>query len=1223
MIQPTTILPWIRSNNNSSASSEKFNYQNCMKKLRHNAKMNNSDTMIENIASNSHDARAEERSWESDEARRVSLLSPEKQVTESDSSGGFAPVSAPNYLGPSDFRRLLLEDVMTIPDGTDIMLIVAPQHSHFASYETVFKQLPKHCQHLWNWQSTNAPCLQLPAKVIGNPKRQSLVDGTMPRSDLDFALNANGNDSIQVEYLFINPVIRIELQWKELHDNPTTIAVWAQLPHQRNFYSTLRQKNSEEALEKLLSRLLLEVSGDRFMTRDLLSAYKIACNGINSKVEQDSNLPQESTAKETLAQEASVLEHIEKVCRERILGTFGTFVSLVTPILSHEDILGMIDCLQRSAPDTYNSIGESLGYSQKANFSKSKHMLFRFEYNTLLQFIVRSRVKNDHVAPSFGNIIAASAFRKSHSEQSRKVPIALGIETHPDTLSRHLKDVATPEYTLDKIRQNLYEGKHLRVSIAVFDNAQKGKRLKFQRGGKSSNYLVATAAMMVEPVLRLSDTLGNFDAPQARVPMTYIDQKIPSPQHMPRFEVASGWTSSRTFRNIQQIPAGETPSADYTGARIDSYIKHLLVAEEMITIQRNLSSKTIEFAFQPKKFQSSLRADAIRKLHSLRCQDGLFGHARAFQQSTVDAWRGDMPRMKVALLPVMDIDETTKDGSGEVVLNLLEVAGLIKKDSDGTITLADDIHERVQYLVGDGLTLARIREFEKDLERPGANKLSFSSSYEQRTALSRALRQVVMIPGDLHMGGFHFLDPIFTLYYGSFLQPIQVALGWKHIYGHDVSQCFQQATQLVDIVLSGCERILYDRVFHSIPQDEHEHQMATKSEEQYCEWLASKFVAFLVATADQSENEVDAMVANFVITARLFRLFQKSSRCGDEVTKEHLSVEFLPIFHELKKRNYSEIDLSLMEEYYARVPFPILEILRRNRTQKLYLGTDGNGKPMAFHELDDCMEMVMPKIKEMPVKTTGESWTAHSTKIPLVAKSSVFVDTWFTEYTDVETYDSWVNGTIFDKGLDQRTKRHKTAKPRRTREKELVMEILTAMELHKDGLSCTMHKDLVWNLLETLKTTFADLNEDESESAEMTESEAEGTNIDEAVVAPPHQNDPDNKNDVKNELVETDATKKSKKVEYYRGTVCGRSVKVGKVDMHPLAAKNIIARGKQNLLALDLPRSRLRRKQRREREKRVLYDALYNSLTQAEIGIGVATKELSSSARAFRQLQVE
>ena len=64
--------------------------------------------------------------------------------------------------------------------------------------------------------------------------------------------------------------------------------------------------------------------------------------------------------------------------------------------------------------------------------------------------------------------------------------------------------------------------------------------------------------------------------------------------------------------------------------------------------------------------------------------------------------------------------------------------------------------------------------------------MNFRQYYKQSLVFSQAMNRVVMIPGDLHGGGFHFLAVVYLLFYGGFLQPLQYALGWKRIRGTDI-----------------------------------------------------------------------------------------------------------------------------------------------------------------------------------------------------------------------------------------------------------------------------------------------------------------------------------------------------------------------------------------------------------------------------------------------------
>ncbi len=93
---------------------------------------------------------------------------------------------------------------------------------------------------------------------------------------------------------------------------------------------------------------------------------------------------------------------------------------------------------------------------------------------------------------------------------------------------------------------------------------------------------------------------------------------------------------------------------------------------------------------------------------------------------------------------------------------------------------------------------------------------TFQELYHKSTIFAQALIRIGMVPSYLHGGGFHFLMVIFQLFYGGFLQVIQVALGWKKIRGTDVTKTYKQSEQLAIIVLSELERQLYATFFPTL-----------------------------------------------------------------------------------------------------------------------------------------------------------------------------------------------------------------------------------------------------------------------------------------------------------------------------------------------------------------------------------------------------------------------
>jgi hypothetical protein len=120
---------------------------------------------------------------------------------------------------------------------------------------------------------------------------------------------------------------------------------------------------------------------------------------------------------------------------------------------------------------------------------------------------------------------------------------------------------------------------------------------------------------------------------------------------------------------------------------------------------------------------------------------------------------------------------------------------------------------------------------------------------------------------------------------------------------------------------------------------------------------------------------------------RLYRLFQKSVRCGDAVLIEMLYHKFLPLFLVTGKKHYFDIGLNNIDQLYNSIPFKILQLTRANRTVPLYKGKNSRGIPMAEWAMDAVIESLMRYYKMMKFQNTSEAWTKHSGNLLFMAKS--------------------------------------------------------------------------------------------------------------------------------------------------------------------------------------------------------------------------------------------
>ena len=117
--------------------------------------------------------------------------------------------------------------------------------------------------------------------------------------------------------------------------------------------------------------------------------------------------------------------------------------------------------------------------------------------------------------------------------------------------------------------------------------------------------------------------------------------------------------------------------------------------------------------------------------------------------------------------------------------------------------LAPDTKEHHLIMVGNGLSQIRARQFSDLIDKTST---LFGPRHETTLMLQKAFNQVIFIPGDLHSGGFHILQIVYNLFYGTIIQKVQTVLQWKRICGSNVSKCYQQAASLATITAQEMER---------------------------------------------------------------------------------------------------------------------------------------------------------------------------------------------------------------------------------------------------------------------------------------------------------------------------------------------------------------------------------------------------------------------------------
>jgi hypothetical protein len=149
----------------------------------------------------------------------------------------------------------------------------------------------------------------------------------------------------------------------------------------------------------------------------------------------------------------------------------------------------------------------------------------------------------------------------------------------------------------------------------------------------------------------------------------------------------------------------------------------------------------------------------------------------------------------------------------------------------------------------------RVRSFYESIN---TSSINFRQQYKESSTFAKALDRLVLVVGDLHGGGFHFLGAIYSLFYGAFMQPMQFAMGWKQIKGSDVTKTYQQSASLALLLLGEVERGLYFAFLHDmfVSEGEDFFEEFSESSEDCGEYLARQFPLWLQQKLTTSTDEV-------------------------------------------------------------------------------------------------------------------------------------------------------------------------------------------------------------------------------------------------------------------------------------------------------------------------------------------------------------------------------
>ena len=129
----------------------------------------------------------------------------------------------------------------------------------------------------------------------------------------------------------------------------------------------------------------------------------------------------------------------------------------------------------------------------------------------------------------------------------------------------------------------------LTFAIAIFDNSQIFRLLKYQRGGHSSSATMCTSRMFILAMIPLLIELFNFPSEQNKLELVYLNQPIPSAYGMPAYEKIVRITA-RSF---------EDPVYKVKNQTMDIFSNHVYI-ENVRSCDDTLAHRIVQFSIRTK-----------------------------------------------------------------------------------------------------------------------------------------------------------------------------------------------------------------------------------------------------------------------------------------------------------------------------------------------------------------------------------------------------------------------------------------------------------------------------------------------------------------------------------------------------------------------------------------------------------------------------------------------
>ncbi|KAK1743298.1 hypothetical protein QTG54_005919 [Skeletonema marinoi] len=805
------------------------------------------------------------------------------------------------------------------------------------------------------------------ATLVPNERHRSIKESCLSKKEIDNLLLSDTGFEIRFEGMSEDFVMKFK--WSDMVDSPLDLMIFGVKDTTTRSYSRLfKDKSNPIYIHFIYRELALETRGDVEATLALTSAYHLKNSVVVKEDAVKSIAKAEKEIIESMtftgdAKKEDYFAKVDKAFEGTLRNCLVTFQDYNAILLPKELLIDFMEEAQVIFKTAWKALGNMRGI--KEDHERYADLVPAKQFRVFFQLLSLARQANDKRLIHWAFVQAMASYAWGIPTKAQNIDACWG-----HTCSSRTRDRKMLELVDDLLSRQMKVLLCCTAVINVYDNYQRGKRLKSQRGGSSSNYLSGThqLAIMVRP-------FDNSTWNDMRVELTYDEhQTLPSTSGFPAFEnldLASMDAIANALVNLDALEPQITP--DFTGARVAAYGELLDITIVLCQMKRTFSVVNVcpnSGVFDDQKI------DRMHRLIRSQAKTLLKG-AQELQDKVTSCWNPDVGDVSLTMmLGLAGMEEDSANKCGSITLDQLYRVGVLEENADGTWKLADGWEKRRIYLFGDRKTIENMQKFSRDMAN---RKLTYDDATRQADVFMDAMTTVMQLPGDWH-AGLAMLKSIYTLFYDGFLKPFQEALGWKR-FNIEVGGCYFQACRLAGFVADELVRALmyeYASTCDDFLDDD------DTSEKNHAAFLCKFAVGFkkFLHQMKTSKDELRRACALYLIMYTEFRTFVDSYRCGDAIAVLMGYNRFVPYWHALGQLKYVECVWNQNEQLLRDHDHARFEESMRNRFVRCH--PPGSGKRMVAH--DEWLELKNASFAGFPVVSKMESFVRQGWYVGLAEK---------------------------------------------------------------------------------------------------------------------------------------------------------------------------------------------------------------------------------------------